>query len=70
MTASTWSAPRSSKGIDRPGRWRPTPRSLLVSGPANGQGAVERVVLVAMDAEHATAVAAASLRTALTVVFH
>ena len=34
------------------------------------RGAPERVVLVAMDAEHATAVAAASLRTALTVVFH
>ncbi|MEV2219151.1 SAF domain-containing protein [Nocardia vinacea] len=43
---------------------------VLVSGPGDRRGAPERVVLVAMDAEHATAVAAASLRTALTVVFH
>ncbi|MEU4344554.1 SAF domain-containing protein [Nocardia sp. NPDC023852] len=43
---------------------------ILVSSPGDGRGAAERVVLVAMDAEHATAVAVASLRTALTVVFH
>lgn len=43
---------------------------VLVSSPADRRGTPERVVLVAMDAEHATAVAAASLRTALTVVFH
>ncbi|MBF6341819.1 flagella basal body P-ring formation protein FlgA [Nocardia abscessus] len=43
---------------------------ILVSGAGEGRGAAERVVLVAMDAEHATAVAGASLRTALTVVFH
>ncbi|MFC9996084.1 SAF domain-containing protein [Nocardia sp. NPDC127526] len=35
-----------------------------------GAGERERVVLVAMDARHATVVAAASLRSALTVVFH
>ncbi|WP_039801050.1 SAF domain-containing protein [Nocardia araoensis] len=43
---------------------------ILVSGAGVGRGAAERVVLVAMDAEHATAVAGASLHTALTVVFH
>ncbi|WP_433731384.1 SAF domain-containing protein [Nocardia sp. CA-129566] len=43
---------------------------VLVSSPGDRRGTPERVVLVAMDAEHATAVAAASLRTALTVVFH
>ncbi|GAB4589104.1 SAF domain-containing protein [Nocardia sp. IFM 10818] len=42
-------------------------------GAARGResaGRGERVVLVAMDARHATVVAAASLRSALTVVFH
>ncbi|WP_330228437.1 SAF domain-containing protein [Nocardia sp. NBC_00508] len=43
---------------------------ILVSGQADERGAAERVVLVAMDADHATAVAGASLRTALAVVFH
>ncbi|WP_433199081.1 SAF domain-containing protein [Nocardia sp. CA-107356] len=43
---------------------------VLVSGPGDRRGTPERIVLVAMDAEHATAVAAASLRTALTVVLH
>ncbi|MEV6322446.1 SAF domain-containing protein [Nocardia sp. NPDC051787] len=43
---------------------------ILVSRPADERGAAERVVLVAMDADHATTVAGASLRTALTVVFH
>ncbi|MGK8487277.1 SAF domain-containing protein [Nocardia asiatica] len=43
---------------------------ILVSGAAEGRAAAGRVVLVAMDAEHAAAVAGASLRTALTVVFH
>ncbi|MEV6134971.1 SAF domain-containing protein [Nocardia sp. NPDC051990] len=43
---------------------------VLVSGLGDRRSVPERVVLVAMDAEHATAVAAASLRTALTVVFH
>ncbi|MGV9783598.1 SAF domain-containing protein [Nocardia farcinica] len=42
---------------------------VLVSEPTE-RGRAERVVLVAMDAEHAVAVAAASLHTALTVVFH
>ncbi|MFI9508657.1 SAF domain-containing protein [Nocardia sp. NPDC052566] len=43
---------------------------VLVAGESRGRGTPERVVLVAMDAEHATAVAGASLRTALTVVLH
>ncbi|MFR9753000.1 SAF domain-containing protein [Nocardia sp. 004] len=43
---------------------------ILVSGKTDRRGATERVVLLAMDADHAVAVAAASLRTALTVVFH
>ncbi|MEV0297253.1 SAF domain-containing protein [Nocardia sp. NPDC050710] len=43
---------------------------VLVSAPGDRHAAPERVVLVAMDAEHAIAVAAASLRISLTVVFH
>ncbi|MFI6868299.1 SAF domain-containing protein [Nocardia sp. NPDC050406] len=43
---------------------------VLVSGGDGARDSGERVVLVALDASHATAVAAASLRTALTVVFH
>ncbi|MGW4713419.1 SAF domain-containing protein [Nocardia sp. NPDC004260] len=55
----------------RPARTLATDAAVvLVSGAGAGRGAAERVVLVAMDAEHATAVAGASLHTALTVVFH
>ncbi|MFC3435990.1 RcpC/CpaB family pilus assembly protein [Nocardia seriolae] len=49
---------------------------VLVSGAENGpgtgnaRGRTERVVLVALDSRRATAVAAASLHSALTVVFH
>lgn len=43
---------------------------LVSAGESRGRGDTERVVLAAMDAEHATIVAAASLYTALTVVFH
>ncbi|MEU2039166.1 SAF domain-containing protein [Nocardia niwae] len=43
---------------------------ILVSRAGEGRQPAERVVLVAMDAEYAAAVAGASLRTALTVVFH
>lgn len=43
---------------------------VLVAGPNDQPGGGDRVVLVAMDAEPATTVAAASLHTALTVVFH
>ncbi|NNH70147.1 flagellar biosynthesis protein FlgA [Nocardia uniformis] len=43
---------------------------VLVSGGDSERGSGERVVLVALDARPATVVAAASLRTALTVVFH
>ncbi|MGQ4616602.1 SAF domain-containing protein [Nocardia sp. R7R-8] len=55
----------------RPARTLATDAAVvLVSGAGAGRAAAERVVLVAMDAEHATAVAGASLHTALTVVFH
>ncbi|MFE9578602.1 SAF domain-containing protein [Nocardia sp. NPDC006044] len=55
----------------RPARTLATDAAVvLVSGPGDGRATKERVVLVAMDAEHATVVAAASLHTALTVVFH
>ncbi|GAA5043444.1 SAF domain-containing protein [Nocardia callitridis] len=55
----------------RPGRTLATDAAvILVSGAETGGRAQERVVLVAMDAGHAASVAAASLRTALTVVFH
>ncbi|MFI1912059.1 SAF domain-containing protein [Nocardia sp. NPDC020380] len=43
---------------------------VLVSGADGPRGKGDRVVLVALDSRRATAVAAASLRTALTVVFH
>ncbi|WP_327149630.1 SAF domain-containing protein [Nocardia sp. NBC_01329] len=46
---------------------------VLVSGPPEDSGAhrhAERVVLVAMDARRAAVVAAASLNSALTVIFH
>ncbi|RBO92916.1 SAF domain-containing protein [Nocardia puris] len=43
---------------------------VLVAAPGERSGGGERVVLVAMDAAHAAMVAAASLHTALTVVFH
>ncbi|WP_054816153.1 SAF domain-containing protein [Nocardia arizonensis] len=43
---------------------------VLVSAPGERRTSAERVVLVAMDSDHAVAVAAASLHTALTVVFH
>ncbi|MFQ6392372.1 SAF domain-containing protein [Nocardia sp. KC 131] len=55
----------------RPARTLATDAAVvLVSAPGDRRGSPERIVMVAMDAEHATAVAAASLRTALTVVFH
>ncbi|MBF6546230.1 SAF domain-containing protein [Nocardia brasiliensis] len=55
----------------RPARTLATDAAVvLVSGPGDGRGVKERVVLVAMDAEHAAVVAAASLHTALAVVFH
>ncbi|MEV6430903.1 SAF domain-containing protein [Nocardia sp. NPDC051463] len=54
----------------RPARTLATDAAVvLVAGPGDRRGQ-ERIVLVAMDAERATTVAAASLRTALTVVFH
>ncbi|WP_431964989.1 SAF domain-containing protein [Nocardia sp. bgisy134] len=43
---------------------------VLVSQPGERRDATDRVVLVAMDSERAAVVAAASLHTALTVVFH
>ncbi|MFD0366157.1 SAF domain-containing protein [Nocardia sp. GCM10030253] len=55
----------------RPARTLATDAAVvLVSGPGDRRGSPERIVLVAMDAEHATTVAGASLRTALTVIFH
>ncbi|AHH21539.1 putative Flp pilus assembly protein CpaB [Nocardia nova SH22a] len=40
------------------------------TGTARAPAASERIVLLALDPDHAATVAAASLRTALTVVFH
>ncbi|MEU6559009.1 RcpC/CpaB family pilus assembly protein [Nocardia nova] len=40
------------------------------TGAARAPAASERIVLLALDPDHAATVAAASLRTALTVVFH
>ncbi|QIS22858.1 SAF domain-containing protein [Nocardia terpenica] len=43
---------------------------VLVAGGGKERGTTERVVLVALDSAHAVTVAGASLRSALTVVFH
>lgn len=58
-------------GASRPARTLATDAAVvLVTGTGDRRAGAERVVLVALGAEHATAVAGASLRTALTVVFH
>ncbi|WP_306361065.1 RcpC/CpaB family pilus assembly protein [Nocardia sp. CC227C] len=65
--------PRRTAGADtaRPVRVLATDAAVvLVSGADGPRDSGAQVVLVALDARHATAVAAASLRTALTVVFH
>lgn len=55
----------------RPARTLATDAAVvLVTGTAERRAGAERVVLVALDSEYATVVAGASLRTALTVVFH
>ncbi|GAB2560940.1 SAF domain-containing protein [Nocardia heshunensis] len=60
-----------SGGTGRPARLLASDAVVvLVSGADGGRGRADRVVLVALDARRATTVAAASLRTALTVVFH
>lgn len=66
-------AAEESGGAGRPARLLASDAAVvLVSGaPPGGAGArEERVILVALDARRATAIAAASLRTALTVVLH
>ncbi|WP_280222462.1 SAF domain-containing protein [Nocardia neocaledoniensis] len=58
-------------GASKPARTLATDAAVvLVTAPGERRSGAERVVLVALDAEYATAVAGASLRTALTVVFH
>lgn len=58
-------------GASKPARTLATDAAVvLVTAPGGRRSGAERVVLVALDAEYATAVAGASLRTALTVVFH
>ncbi|MEV0331655.1 SAF domain-containing protein [Nocardia sp. NPDC050717] len=58
-------------GASRPARTLATDAAVvLVTAPGERRSGTERVVLVALDAEYAAAVAGASLRTALTVVFH
>ncbi|MBH0776150.1 SAF domain-containing protein [Nocardia bovistercoris] len=54
----------------RPARTLATDAAVVLVSEPGERRAADRVVLVAMDSDHATAVAAASLRTALTVVFH
>ncbi|MFC4375636.1 SAF domain-containing protein [Nocardia halotolerans] len=58
-------------GASRPARTLATDAAVvLVTATGDRRSGAERVVLVALDTEYATAVAGASLRTALTVVFH
>ncbi|MGW5227746.1 SAF domain-containing protein [Nocardia niigatensis] len=64
-------AGEDSGGGGRPARLLAADATVvLVSGTENSRGRTDRIVLVALDARRAAAVAAASLRTALTVVFH
>lgn len=58
-------------GATKPARTLATDAAVvLVTATGERRSGAERVVLVALGAEYATAVAGASLRTALTVVFH
>ncbi|MEU5409634.1 SAF domain-containing protein [Nocardia asteroides] len=58
-------------GASKPARTLATDAAVvLVTTSGERRSGTERVVLVALDAHNATAVAGASLRTALTVVFH
>ncbi|MGW4356724.1 SAF domain-containing protein [Nocardia sp. NPDC004582] len=58
-------------GTGRPARLLAADATVVLVPPSDGaRGRTDRVVLVALDSRRATAVAAASLRTALTVVFH
>ncbi|MBF6395002.1 flagella basal body P-ring formation protein FlgA [Nocardia cyriacigeorgica] len=62
-----------SDRASRPARTLATDAAVVLISGSPGSGpakSADRVVLVAMGAEHAAAVAAASLSTALTVVFH
>ncbi|MFE3223411.1 SAF domain-containing protein [Nocardia sp. NPDC059228] len=64
-------AGEDSGGGGRPARLLAADAAVvLVSGTENPRGRTDRIVLVALDSRRAAAVAAASLRTALTVVFH
>ncbi|MTE15537.1 SAF domain-containing protein [Nocardia aurantiaca] len=64
-------AGEDSGGGGRPARLLAADAAVvLVSGAENQRGRGDRVVLVALDSPRAAVVAAASLRTALTVVFH
>ncbi|MFD6350895.1 SAF domain-containing protein [Nocardia tengchongensis] len=64
-------AGEDSGGNGRPARLLAADAAVvLVPGADGSRGRTDRVVLVALDSRRATQVAAASLRTALTVVFH
>ncbi|WP_246023613.1 SAF domain-containing protein [Nocardia yunnanensis] len=64
-------AGEDSGGGGRPARLLASGAAMvLVSSAESGRGRTDRVVLVALDSRRAAAVAAASLRTALTVIFH
>ncbi|MGW4121200.1 SAF domain-containing protein [Nocardia sp. NPDC004711] len=64
-------AGEDSGGGGRPARLLAADAAVvLVSGTENSRGRTDRIVLLALDSRRAAAVAAASLRTALTVVFH
>ncbi|MFE3543456.1 SAF domain-containing protein [Nocardia sp. NPDC059177] len=64
-------ADAGAPGAARPARTLATDAAVvLVTATGERRSGAERVVLVALSTEYATAVAGASLRTALTVVFH
>ena len=57
-------------GASKPARTLATDAAVVLVTATGDRRGAERVVLLALDTEYATAVAGASLRTALTVVFH
>ncbi|MFD3505960.1 SAF domain-containing protein [Nocardia sp. NPDC058666] len=57
-------------GATKPARTLATDAAVVLVTATGDRRGAERVVLLALDTEYATAVAGASLRTALTVVFH
>ncbi|WP_460700092.1 SAF domain-containing protein [Nocardia thraciensis] len=70
VVAAEESAAGGSHGAGPPRTLAVDAAVVLIAGTGKTRGPEDRIVLVALDATRAAAVAAASLHTALTVVFH